>query len=130
MMHCEGSQWTNVPLRRDGRFSTYFHTLSHDLRTPLTAITGFAEMLSLDTTLAVRQRECATAIVTACSELRDAVLLHLRLIENSLGSEESQRQMCDTASCADQPGQPPEDRSGCQVLSPNFAIGLPHAAAR
>lgn len=81
------SKWQNVPLRRDSGFDTYFHTLSHDLRTPLNHITGFAELLELDESLAVTHRDYAATIVSACSELQNAVLAHLRLIEISLASE-------------------------------------------
>lgn len=77
-------QWQNVPLRRDSGFDTYFHTLSHDLRTPLTQILGFAELLELDESLAAVQKDYASAILSACSELQNAVLAHLRLIESSL----------------------------------------------
>lgn len=85
-MQRNAQRWTNVPLRRDPRFDTYFHTLSHDLRTPLTQITGFAELLNLDQNLAGDQREYTAAILSACNELTSSVLAHLRLIENSLPS--------------------------------------------
>jgi signal transduction histidine kinase len=78
-------KWKNIPLRRDNRFDTYFHTLSHDLRTPLNHITGFAELLNLDEGLAAAQKEYAEAIVSACCELNNAVLAHLQIIEDSLG---------------------------------------------
>jgi len=86
MIHNVAKQWQNIPLRKDCQFDTYFHTLSHDLRTPLTHICGFAELLKLDTNLAAPQRDYATAIVSACSELQNTVLAHLRLIESSLGN--------------------------------------------
>jgi signal transduction histidine kinase len=79
-------RWTTVPLQRDSRFDTYYHTLSHDLRTSLTQITGFAELLNLDQNLAVDQREYTAAILSASNVLTSSVLAHLRLIENSLFS--------------------------------------------
>ena len=81
-------KWKNVPLRKDDRFDTYFHTLSHDLRTPLNHISGFAELLNLDGGLAAAQKEYAEAIISACCELNCAVLAHLQLIEDSLGGVE------------------------------------------
>lgn len=81
-------KWHNIPPRRDSRFDTYFHTLSHDLRTPLNQITGFAALLKLDESLAVAQKEYAAAIVSACDELNNAVLAHLQLIESSLSRKD------------------------------------------
>lgn len=87
MMQGPVRKWHNIPLRRDSRFDTYFHTLSHDLRTPLTQITGFAALLNLDESLAVAQKEYAAAIISACDELNNAVLAHLQLIESSLNGK-------------------------------------------
>ncbi|WP_181558473.1 MULTISPECIES: histidine kinase dimerization/phospho-acceptor domain-containing protein [unclassified Sphingobium] len=91
-------QWQNVPLRKDSLFDTYFHTLSHDLRTPLTHITGFAELLKLDGNLGATQQEYASAIVSACSELQNTVLAHLRLIESSLQAACQMPPLADDAS--------------------------------
>lgn len=79
-MQRTAKRWTTVPLQRDSRFDTYFHTLSHDLRTPLTQITGFAELLNLDQNLAVDQREYTAAILS----LQRTHQQRPRLIENSL----------------------------------------------
>ena len=87
-------------------FDTYFHTLSHDLRTPLNHITGFAELLNLSEDLAAAQKEYAEAIISACGELSNAVLAHLRLIEISLGGDEQAGQVVEEASLDDLPEQP------------------------
>jgi signal transduction histidine kinase len=103
MIQSDVSKWKNVPLPRDNRFNTYFHTLMHDLRTPLTQITGFAELLNLDESLAVGQREYAAAIVFACGELHHAVLAHLKLIESTLGGEDRPDQAAQGTSRDNQP---------------------------
>ena len=87
-MQSAAKTWNNVPLRKDDRFDTYFHTLSHDLRTPLNHISGFAELLHLSDGLATAHREYALAIISACGELNNTVLAHLQLIESSLHGEE------------------------------------------
>ena len=81
-------KWENAPLRKDDRFDTYFHTLSHDLRTPLNHISGFAELLHLSDGLAEAHKEYVLAIMSACVELNSSVLAHLQLVESSLRGEE------------------------------------------
>jgi len=76
--------WEKIPVAAGDRFDTYFHALSHDLRTPLNHISGFAELLHLDDSLPLAQKEYAAVIVSACGELKKAVLDHLQLIERSL----------------------------------------------
>ena len=106
MIQNAAKQWQNIPLRKDCQFDTYFHTLSHDLRTPLTHICGFAELLKLDNNLAAPQRDYATAIASACGELQNTVLAHLRLIENSLGNVGLGSQIDDEGPADDQPDHP------------------------
>jgi signal transduction histidine kinase len=103
MMQDTVRQWQSVPLVRDSLFDTYFHTLSHDLRTPLNQISGFAELLNLDQTLAVAHKEYVAAIVSACGALHDTVLAHLHLIENSLGGEDGPGPAGDDRLSGDQP---------------------------
>ena len=66
--------------RRDA-FSSNFHTLSHDLRTPLNHINGFAELLLLHGGLDPTQRSYVEAILRASHALQSAVLGHLERAE-------------------------------------------------
>ncbi len=98
-------KWKNVPLRKDDRFDTYFHTLLHDLRTPLHHISGFAELLHLSDDLATAHKEYTLAIMSACVELNSSVLAHLQLIESSLHGEERAGEVDGTDSPDDLPEQ-------------------------
>lgn len=80
-----------VAKREDTCFATQFHRLSHDLRTPLNQINGFAELLSLDESLAGHQREYALAIVSACGALTSAVLAHLETVEHKMSRDDRSR---------------------------------------
>ena len=62
--------------RRDA-FSSDFHTLSHDLRTPLNHINGFAELLLLGGGLDGTQESYVEAILRASQSLQDTVLAYL-----------------------------------------------------
>ena len=62
--------------RRDA-FSSDFHTLSHDLRTPLNHINGFAELLLLGGGLDGTQESYVEAILRASQALQDTVLAYL-----------------------------------------------------
>jgi len=62
--------------RRDA-FSSDFHTLSHDLRTPLNHINGFAELLLLGGGLDSTQESYVEAILRASQVLQDTVLAYL-----------------------------------------------------
>lgn len=129
MLQSDVKQWKRVQLRRDGRFSTYFHTLSHDLRTPLTQITGFAELLNLDEKLAPGQKEYAGLIVSACGELNHAVLAHLRLIERSLDYDAPPDRPGDEDPGDTQPEQPRENR-GWPAAAAEFGTGSRVSIAR
>ena len=63
-------------VKRDA-FSSDFHTLSHDLRTPLNHINGFAELLLLGGGLDSTQKSYVEAILRASQALQDTVLAHL-----------------------------------------------------
>ncbi len=58
-------------------FSSDFHTLSHDLRTPLNHIHGFAELLLLNGGLDGTQESYVEAIRRASQSLQDTVLTDL-----------------------------------------------------
>lgn len=58
-------------------FETYFHQLSHDLRTPLNHINGFAEVLLMADSLDEHQADYVRCILRASTELQAAVLAHL-----------------------------------------------------
>ena len=58
-------------------FSSDFHTLSHDLRTPLNHINGFAELLLLGGGLDNAQEGYVEAILRASQALQDTVLAYL-----------------------------------------------------
>jgi len=62
--------------RRDA-FSSDFHTLSHDLRTPLNHINGFAELLLLGGGLDSAQQSYVEAILRASQALQETVLAYL-----------------------------------------------------
>lgn len=99
-MRCNVRRPEFAPVNRDGRFDTYFHALSHDLRTPLNHINGFAELLALRDDLSGPHREYVAAIIAACGELKDTVLAHLQSIERS-GLAAGPR-----AGCVDDPDTP------------------------
>jgi len=58
-------------------FSSDFHTLSHDLRTPLNHINGFAELLLMSGDLDSTQESYVEAILRASNSLQDIVLAYL-----------------------------------------------------
>jgi len=58
-------------------FSSDFHTLSHDLRTPLNHINGFAELLLLGGSLDGTQESYVEAILRASQALQETVLTYL-----------------------------------------------------
>lgn len=54
-------------------FESDFHKLSHDLRTPLNSITGFAELLLLDKKLSPESADYIRAILSGGEALTEAV---------------------------------------------------------
>ena len=71
--------------RRDA-FSSDFHTLSHDLRTPLNHINGFAELLLLAGDLDSAQESYVEAILRASNTLQEIVLAYLERAQPDLPS--------------------------------------------
>ena len=62
---------------RGDAFSSDFHALSHDLRTPLNHINGFAELLLLGGGLDCAQESYVEAILRASQTLQETVLAYL-----------------------------------------------------
>lgn len=75
----------SLPKESDRRnaFSSDFHTLSHDLRTPLNHINGFAELLLLGGALDSTQESYVEAILRASQALQDTVLAYLDKVQDT-----------------------------------------------
>ena len=59
--------------RRDSARTEWIAGVSHDIRTPLAVIMGYADQLENDETLSVRQQECARAIKTQSMNIRKLI---------------------------------------------------------
>lgn len=68
-------------------FSSDFHALSHDLRTPLNHIHGFAELLLLGGELDNTQMRYVEAILRASRALQDVVLGYLDRADPELAEQ-------------------------------------------
>ena len=68
----------------DDPFSSEFHTLSHDLRTPLNHINGFAELLLLGGGLDSTQASYVDAILRASQALQETVFAYLERAQAEL----------------------------------------------
>lgn len=64
-------------------FDSPFHELSHDLRTPLNHITGFAELLLMDPSLGLASREYVHAILSGGATLQASVISYLERIDDN-----------------------------------------------
>ena len=68
-------------------FSSEFHSLSHDLRTPLNHINGFAELLLLGGGLDSTQASYVDAILRASQALQETVFAHLERAQSALSED-------------------------------------------
>ena len=59
--------------RRDSARTEWIAGVSHDIRTPLAVIMGYADQLENDDTLSSRQRECAESIKTQSMNIRKLI---------------------------------------------------------
>ena len=59
--------------RRDSARTEWIAGVSHDIRTPLAVIMGYADQLENDDTLSPRQRECAESIKTQSMNIRKLI---------------------------------------------------------
>ena len=59
--------------RTDRVKTTFFSVVNHEMRTPLTAIVGYADLLTLDKTLSDRNRDMIQAIEMSSNRLMDLV---------------------------------------------------------
>jgi signal transduction histidine kinase len=62
-------------------FSSYIHQLSHDVRTPLNHINGFAELLLLDGDLSATNAQYVSAIIQGSQALQAAIFSHIDFME-------------------------------------------------
>lgn len=81
----EFSNQRNIKNRNkyEGCFDSEFHRLSHDLRTPLNHINGFAQLLLMDRGLSPANAAYARAILSGGETLEAAVISYLDRAEEA-----------------------------------------------
>lgn len=97
----EGTVWTIRDISERARLerlkSEFVATASHELRSPLTSIKGFAELLSRSEALDTRQREFVDVIVLSTNRLVDLVNDLLEVARAEAGKIELHRRPVDLA---------------------------------
>lgn len=97
----EGTVWTIRDISERARLerlkSEFVATASHELRSPLTSIKGFAELLSRSEALDARQREFVDVIVLSTNRLVDLVNDLLEVARAEAGKIELHRRPVDLA---------------------------------
>jgi signal transduction histidine kinase/DNA-binding response OmpR family regulator len=131
----EGTVWTIRDISERARLerlkSEFVATASHELRSPLTSIKGFAELLSRSEALDARQREFVDVIVLSTNRLVDLVNDLLEVARAEAGKIELHRRPVDLGEQVREIAtlmQPRLDDKG-QRLDVEVPQGLPRAFA-
>lgn len=69
------------PSANEQYFDSEFHEISHNVRNPLNAINGFAELLLMDGELSPLAADYVRAIVSSSQTLTQALVSHLDRVE-------------------------------------------------
>lgn len=131
----EGTVWTVRDISERARLerlkSEFVATASHELRSPLTSIKGFAELLSRSEALDARQREFVDVIVLSTNRLVDLVNDLLEVARAEAGKIELHRRPVDVREQVEEIAtlMRPRLESKRQSLEVDAPSGLPRAFA-
>ncbi|MEX2195585.1 MAG: ATP-binding protein [Thermoleophilaceae bacterium] len=131
----EGTVWTIRDISERARLerlkSEFVATASHELRSPLTSIKGFAELLSRTEALDVRQREFVDVIVLSTNRLVDLVNDLLEVARAEAGKIELHRRPVEVREQVEEIAtlMRPRLESKGQTLELDVPSGLPRAFA-
>ncbi|HBE82221.1 MAG TPA: histidine kinase dimerization/phospho-acceptor domain-containing protein [Pyrinomonadaceae bacterium] len=81
--------------RNEPARSTDLHRLSHDLRTPLTSIMGFAELLLEDDSIQGQARDYLSIIAEESKKLADILADHLAEFDSATNESSRENSLCD-----------------------------------